>query len=72
MAIEECPHPARRKTLVGNRALCSRCFRPYKPAPVCWGCGAVPDEYRTLGQLRLRDVNGKPHCERCRAELRAR
>lgn len=48
---------------------CPKCARKRSPksTPVCWGCGATPDEFTTRGQLGLRDVNGRAHCKRCRA-----
>ena len=68
MPIKDCPHPAKRKTLIGDTACCSMCAR-FEPLR-CERCGADKFELRRRGGGdRVRTVNGRPFCGRCRAEL---
>jgi hypothetical protein len=70
MPVTNCPHPAARRTLHGDRALCAACLRNILPDPICHGCGATRAEIKARGGRDcLRERNGRPHCARCRADL---
>lgn len=70
MEIRNCPHPAKRRTLHGNEALCSKCDRARR-VRFCHGCGAKPEEIkRRRGGDRLRSVEGREYCNPCRAKLK--
>lgn len=66
-SIESCPHPAKRKTLVGSRALCGKCFRKETDRPVrfCRDCGARAEDIHSWTDRLLTD-NGRDYCGRCR------